>query len=97
MSISSLWSNVRRPMLPTTTFNAIVQWDVAAHRWLLAQNVVQGRQPYYACVAVSSSADATGTYYLYQFSLGNGYPDSPKWAVWPNAFYQTQDNYRRPY
>ena len=44
-----------------------------AHRWLLAQNVFNG-PPYYACVAVSTSADATGTYYEYQFPLGNDFP-----------------------
>lgn len=54
----------------------IVQWDVAAHRWLLAENVVAG-PPYagYACIAVSTGIDATGSYYLYEFPLGNGWPE----------------------
>jgi hypothetical protein len=65
---------------------------VAAHRWLIAENVVAG-PPYagYACIAVSTGIDATGSYYLYEFPLGNGYPNSPEWGTWSNAYYQAQD------
>jgi hypothetical protein len=80
---------------PCATYNdgdIIAQWDTAAHRWLLAQNVFHG-PPYYACVAVSTSDDALGTYYLYQFSLGNGFPDYPKWGSWNNNWAQTMNNF----
>ena len=36
----------------------IAQWDVAAHRWLLTQNVFVS--PYGVCVAISTSSDANG-------------------------------------
>ena len=91
-TMNSLWAGVGGPCYTNDDGQAIAQWDVAAHRWLLAQNVLSG-PPYYACVAVSTSNDATGTYYLYQFSLGNGYPDSQKWGIWSNGYYQAQDNY----
>jgi len=70
----------------------IVQWDNAAHRWLLAQNTFI-HQPYLACVAVSTTPDALGTYYLYAFSLGNGFPDYPKWGRWNNSWTETINNY----
>ncbi len=65
----------------------IAQWDVLAHRWLLAQNTFAA--PYHACVAISTSPDALGTYYVYAFSLGNAFPDYPKWGVWPTGYFQT--------
>ncbi len=74
----------------------IVQWDRAAHRWLLAQNVLVA--PYAVCVAVSTSSDALGNYYVYQFNVpGGGLPDYPKWGVWSSGgasdgYFQTQNN-----
>jgi hypothetical protein len=76
----------------------IVKYDQLAHRWLLTQfawapeNMFTG--PYYQCIAISTSADATGAYYRYvletrgpnQESLFNDYP---KVGVWPDAYYFT--------
>ena len=70
----------------------IVQWDNAAHRWLLTQNTFS-RIPYLACVAVSTTPDAMGSYYLYAFSLGDGFPDYPKWGRWTTSWIETVDNY----
>jgi hypothetical protein len=65
----------------------IVQWDRVAHRWLLFQNVFVS--PYAMCIAISTSADATGNYYVYQFSVpGNGFPDYHKIGVWPTGYFQ---------
>lgn len=70
----------------------IAQWDVVAHRWFLTQNVFSG-PPYYACVAISQTPDAMGSYYLYQFSLGNGFPDYPKWGQWVKNWAETMNNF----
>src|SRR5271165_1371070 len=70
----------------------IAQWDVQAHRWLLTQNTFNG-SPYYACVAISTSPDALGSYYLYGFSLGSAFPDYPKWGVWPTGYFETINKY----
>ncbi len=88
----SLFAALGGPCAAQSGENFIIQWDNAAHRWLLAQNVYQG-PPYYACVAVSTSADAQGPYYLYQFSLGDGFPDYPKWGRWINSWAQTVNNF----
>ncbi len=70
----------------------IVQWDRVAHRWLLFQNVFTS--PYAVCIPVSTSPDAMGTYYVYQFEVpGNGFPDYPKWGVWPTGYFQAQNNF----
>ena len=72
----------------------IAQYDRTANQWLVAENVVSG-PPFSgtACIGVSTSSDATGTYYTYEFSLGNGYPDLPKWGVMPSGFFQSNDNF----
>jgi hypothetical protein len=66
----------------------IVQYDKAADRWILTQFSVS-TTPYLQCVAVSTSGDATGTYFRYAFSYGNQFPDYPKLGVWPDAYYIT--------
>jgi len=91
-----LWQSLGGPCYFNNDGDVIAQWDKANHRWLLAQNdfnFPSYQPPFYACVAVSTSSDATGTYYVYQFPLGNNLPDYPKWGVWPTGYFQTQDTY----
>lgn len=76
----------------------IVQYDKQARRWLLTQfawapaNLTTG--PYYQCIAVSTTSDATGSYYRYVLDVrgpGNtiAFNDYPKVGVWPDAYYFT--------
>ena len=92
-----LWQNLGGECFNNNDGDPIAQYDKAHQRWLLAQNVFHLTSglapPYFACVAVSTSSDATGTYNLYQFPLGNEFPDYPKWAVWSNGYYQTQNDF----
>ena len=91
---NTLWSALPPGSLCATqnSGDIIAQWDRVAHRWLLTQNVFTS--PYAVCIAVSTSADALGTYYIYQFSVpGNGFPDYPKWGIWPTGYFQAQNNF----
>jgi hypothetical protein len=65
----------------------IVLYDKAAHRWLMTQFSVTGGPPYYQCVAVSQTPDATGAWNRYAYSFGSGFNDYPKFGVWPDAYY----------
>jgi hypothetical protein len=64
----------------------IVLYDHLADRWLLSEfsdtaNVL--------CVCISATSDpTTGSWYAYEFSTPN-FPDYPKYAVWPDAYYVT--------
>ena len=88
---NTLWSSLGGACA-TNNSDIIAQWDVAAHRWLLAQNVLTGT--YGVCVAISTSDDATGTYYLYEFPvLNGGFPDYPKWGIWTVNYGQTWNNF----
>jgi hypothetical protein len=59
----------------------VVQYDQAADRWLLTEFASSGSN---LCVYVSQTADPTGAYYAYRFSLSS-FPDYPKYGVWPAA------------
>jgi hypothetical protein len=90
---NTIWSSLGGACADGTAgIQLIVQWDKAHHRWLMAENTVNG-PPYYSCLAVSTSPDALGSYYLFQFPQGTPLPESPKWSVWPNGYYQSQGEY----
>src|SRR6266851_2459098 len=67
----------------------IAQYDKAAGRWIMSQRAVQPGGPFYQCVAVSATSDATGSWHRYAFVLTSNYPDYPKLGVWPDAYYIT--------
>ncbi len=89
---NQLWSSLGGACARNNDGDIIAQWDRVAHRWVMAQNVFNG-PPYYACVAVSTSNDATGSYYEYQFPLSNDFPDYPKWGLWPSGYFETNNNF----
>lgn len=74
----------------TNDGDGVVRYDRLADRWVITQfaNVFTSSGPYYECVAVSKTADATGAYYRYAFQFAN-FPDYPKVSVWPDAYYVT--------
>jgi len=97
-----LWQNVGGPCFNENVGDPIAQWDKVHHRWLLVQNFIdEGHHeapPFYACVAISTSSDATGTYYLYQFLMEQGFfPDYQKWGIWSTGYFQTQWDYNGEY
>src|SRR2546430_1207697 len=47
-----------------------------------------GTTPYYQCVAVSKTSDATGAFNVYAFQQP-AFNDYPKLSVWPDAYYVT--------
>ncbi|WP_224282077.1 hypothetical protein [Streptomyces sp. LS1784] len=67
----------------------VVRWDSLAHRWILNQFALDRTgDTNRLCVAVSTSEDATGAYYRYEFGYRH-FIDHPKVAVWPDAYYAT--------
>ena len=68
-----LFSALGAPCATSDSGDIIAQWDNAAHQWLLAQNVFNG-PPYYACVAVSMTADATGRLLCLPVPVGQRLP-----------------------
>jgi hypothetical protein len=88
---NSLWSTFGGSCQTSNNGDGTISYDQAANVWVLSHRAIPTGGPYLNCVAVSSSPDATGTYYLYAFALTQQLPDKPKIGVWPDAFYLSQD------
>ncbi len=70
----------------------VVSYDILAGRWVLSQFVVGGPSgsASHQCVAVSTTSDAMGDYYLYDFMTdGTNFVDYPHTAVWPDGYYMS--------
>jgi hypothetical protein len=87
VSANALWSGFGGGCETNNDGDPIVQYDKAANRWVMTQFSVS-TTPYLQCVAVSTTSDATGTYYRYAFSYGTSqFNDYPKLGVWPDGYY----------
>jgi hypothetical protein len=87
---NTLFSGFGGDCQSTDDGDATVSFDRIANRWVIQQfaNVRSTTGPFFECVAVSTSSDATGTYNRYSFQFAN-FPDYPKLSVWPDAYYVT--------
>src|SRR5918999_863698 len=93
LSLASIWAGFEVPDCEDNSGDPIVLHDQLADRWILTQFTTAGLNvpagTFYNCVAVSTTADPTGSYYRYAFSTGPNFPDFPKYGVWPNAYFAT--------
>src|SRR5256714_5716798 len=70
----------------------VVSYDILAGRWVISQFVVAAGNTSYShqCFAVSTTSDATGEYYLYDFLTDAvNFVDYPHTAVWPDGYYMS--------
>jgi len=65
--------------------------DHLANRWLISQFAGSGSGVTDECVAISTTSDATGSYYRYGFHLGTNFFDYPHLSVWPDAYYMSMN------
>jgi hypothetical protein len=64
-----------------------VVYDQAAGRWVMTQFSVSA-SPFFQCIAVSTTSDATGTWRRFAYSFTD-FNDYPKLGVWPDGYYIT--------
>ena len=68
-----------------------VLYDKLAGRWLVSQLDSADTS---LCLAISTTGDATGSYFRYEFSFGsNNVPDYPKFGVWPDGYYLSTNSF----
>jgi hypothetical protein len=70
--------------------DGVVLYDQLADRWLIGQFAVTNGSTsgFYYCLAVSQTADPTGTWYQYAFNFGTAtFIDYPKLGIWPDGYY----------
>jgi len=97
---NTLFSGFGGPCESTDDGDPIVQYDQLADRWLISQFALPSypRGPFYQCLAVSTSDDATGSYYRYEFLISdatqNLLNDYPKFGVWPDGYYMAVNDFR---
>ncbi len=84
----SFWSGFGGGCQSDNWGDPTIRFDAAAKRWVAAQFDLGsgGSGPYAECIAVSTTADATGSYNRYRFTFSQ-FPDYPKMGVWPDAYY----------
>ncbi|HXG30868.1 MAG TPA: calcium-binding protein, partial [Thermodesulfobacteriota bacterium] len=69
----------------------IVLYDRLANRWLMSEFTTSGN---HLCVYVSRTPDpVSGGWFLYDFTTPD-FPDYPKYAVWPDAYYVSTNESR---
>ena len=91
--IGAVWSGFAVDDCTDPSGDPVVVYDQLANRWILSQFTTRGFDdpalPFYNCVAVSTTSDATGSYYRYAFSTGENFPDYPKYGVWSDSYVVT--------
>jgi hypothetical protein len=90
-AINQLWSGAGGLCEANNDGDPIVLYDPIADRWLLSQFAFTSTSspPWAECIAISQTADPTGAYFLYEFTITDSFPDYPKLGVWPDAYYMS--------
>jgi len=85
----TFWNGFNGACANTNDGDGVVRYDRISDRWVISQfSVNGGNGPFFQCIAVSTTADPTGTYARYQFTF-NAFNDYPKVGLWPDAYYFT--------
>ncbi len=101
---STIWDGFEGDWTGTNDGDPIVLYDQEADRWLVSQfslpntitkfGIVIGyNAPYYELIAISKTSDPTGEWYQYAFEFDDYFPDYPKLAVWPDAYYMATNGF----
>lgn len=91
-SISSVWTGFGGLCETSGRGDPVVLYDHLADRWIISQFAGSTGGPVTdECVAVSTTADATGTYNRYGFHLGTNFFDYPHLSVWPDGYYMSMN------
>src|SRR5205085_312868 len=88
--IATVWSGFGGVCQSNGSGDPVVLHDQLADRWIITQ-FAGVSVPTDECVAVSTTNDATGSYYRYDFHLGSNFFDYPHLSVWPDAYYMSMN------
>ncbi len=83
-SLGSIWANLGGPCATNNAGDPVAQYDKLADRFIISE-LGSLSSPYSECIAVSTTNDPTGSYYLYSYSFGSNLNDYEKIGVWPTA------------
>jgi hypothetical protein len=84
--LGALWTGFSVADCGRSDGDPVVRHDHMADRWVLTQFTSNGPE-YFNCLAISTTADPTGSYFRYAFSTGLNFPDYPKYGIWGDAYF----------
>src|SRR4030095_11025517 len=90
VGISTLWSGFGGVCQSSGAGDPVVVYDQIANRWVISQFAGLS-VPTDECIAVSTTSDASGSYFRYGFHLGTNFFDYPKLSVWPDGYYMSMN------
>ncbi|MGA2047197.1 MAG: hypothetical protein ABSG96_05865 [Terracidiphilus sp.] len=94
---NTIWSGFGGACETNNNGQPTVNFDRMAGRWVVSQHAAPSGGPFYQCVAVSATDDATGTWNRYSFAIGavNTVWENlnAKLGVWPDGYYMGFDMY----
>ena len=88
--ISTLWQGLGGVCETNGNGDPVVLYDQLANRWVISQ-FAGVSVPTDECIAVSTSSNATGSYFRYDYHLGSNFFDYPHLGVWPDAYYMSMN------
>ena len=88
-NINTLWTGFGGACQTQNSGDPIVLFDKVAGRWLISQFTTSlSSGSYFQCVAISTTANAAGTYNRWAFAVPGGvFGDYPHFGVWSDAYY----------
>jgi hypothetical protein len=92
VGITTIWSGFGGVCQNAGDGDPVVLYDQLADRWVVTQ-FAGSSVPTDECIAVSTTSDATGSYFRYGFHLGTSFFDYPHLGVWPDGYYMAMDVY----
>src|SRR5437667_699801 len=88
--ITTVWSGFGGACESAGDGDPVVLYDQLANRWLISQ-FAGSSVPTDECIAISTTSDATGSWFRYAFHLGSNFFDYPHLGVWPDGYYMSDN------
>lgn len=96
LKVSSVFAPLGAPCGSRDDGDPIVLYDPMADRWLLSQFCTVADPFNHQVIAISKTPDPSGPYYLYDFKMPNNkFNDYPKFGVWTDAYYMTDNQFNQ--
>ncbi len=85
-----LWSGMGGICETNNDGDPLTRFDALSNRWVMSQFALGFPDDFHQCVAVSQTADPTGSWYRYDFKTSaSRMNDYGKLGVWPDGYYMS--------
>ena len=95
--INDLWNGAGGNCESQNDGDPIVLYDSTSNRWMISQFALDFppiTESYDQCIAVSTTGDPTGSWYLYEFHWSDSIlNDYPHFGIWPDGLYMAVNQF----